>query len=174
MLPWLVVFLYVLALGVWTGELVFFSFAVAPQLFSALPVEQAGAVVGMVFPAYYAIGHVCGVVLVCCAALLRRWSRPGGVLWLLAAVVAGAALVASLYAGLAVQPAASALRPQLHRADTPAAVQAEFDALHRQAVQLNGVVLLAVLGLTGLLAGQLAGGISARRRPARRTSDLQW
>jgi len=173
-LPWLVVFLYVLALAVWTGEIVFFSFAVAPQLFGALPVEQAGAVVGLIFPAYYTIGHVCGAVLVGCAALLRRWSRPAGGLWLLAAVVAGVALVASLYAGLVVQPSASALRPQLHRADTPAAVQEEFDALHRQAVQLNGVALVAVLTLTGLLAGQLTGGISARRRPPRRTSDLQW
>ena len=174
MLPWLVIFLYVLALAVWTGAIAFFSFVVAPSVFGALPVEQAGNVVGLVFPAYYAIGHVCGAVLVATAVLLRRWSRPGGGLWLVAAIVAGAALLLSLYAGLVVQPSASELRPQLHRADTPAPVQAEFDDLHRQAVQLNGGVLVGVLTLVGLLAAQLAVGVSARRRPVRRTSDLQW
>lgn len=174
MLPWLVVFVYVLALAVWTGEIVFFSFVVAPSVFGALPVEQAGAVVGLVFPAYYVIGHVCGVALVGAAVLLRRWSRPGGGLWLAAAVVAGVALALSLYAGLVVQPSASDLRLQLHRADAPAAAQEEFDALHRQAVQLNGGALVAVLTLAGLLAAQLATGVSARRRPVRRTSGLQW
>ena len=169
-----VLFLYVLALAVWLGEIVFFSFAVAPQLFGNLPVQQAGEVVGLVFPAYYGIGNLCGVVLVACALALRSWSRPGGGLWAVAAGLAALALVASLYAGFVVQPNASALRPQLHRPDTPAAVQEEFDALHRRAVQLNGGALVAVLGLAGLLAAQLSGGVSARRRPARRTSDLQW
>jgi hypothetical protein len=172
--PWLVLFAYVLALAVWLGQVVFFSFVVAPQVFGSLPSEQAGAVVGLVFPTYYAIGHLCGATLCGCALLLRRWSRPGGGPWLVAAVIAGLALLASLYAGLAVQPRASELRPQLHRPDTPAAVQAEFDDLHRLAVELNGGVLLAGLALAGLLAAQLASGVQVRRKPARRTSDLQW
>jgi hypothetical protein len=172
--PWLVLFAYILALAIWLGQVVFFSLVVAPQVFGSLPVEQAGAVVGLVFPTYYLIGHLCGAVLLGCALLLRRWSRPAGGLWLVAAGIAGIALVASLYAGFAVQPQASALRPQLHRPDTPAAVQAEFDELHRLAVELNGGVLLATLALAGLLAAQLAGGVQVRRKPPRRTSDLQW
>ena len=172
--PWLVLFLYILALAVWLGEVSFFSFVVAPQVFGNLPVEQAGAVVGLVFPTYYAIGHLCGAVLLGCALLLRRWSRPAGLLWLVAAGIAGLALVASLYAGIAVQPRASELRPQLHHPDTPAAVQSEFDDLHRLAVELNGGILLAALALAGLLAAQLAGGVHMRRKPPRRTSDLQW
>jgi hypothetical protein len=173
-LPWLVLFAYILALAVWLGQVVFFSFVVAPEVFGGLPVEQAGAVVGLLFPAYYAIGHLCGAILVGCALLLRRWSRPGGGLWLVAAGIAGVALVASLYAGLAVQPRASELRPQLHRADTPASVQEEFDDLHALAVELNVGILVAALALTGLLAAQLAGGVQMRRKPPRRSSDLQW
>ena len=173
-MPWLVLFIYILALAVWLGQVVFFSFVVAPQIFGNLPVEQAGTVVGLLFPIYYLISHICAATVAGCALVLRGWSRPAGGPWLIAAAIAGLALLASLYAGFAVQPRASELRPQLHRADTPAAVQQEFDDLHALAVELNGGVLLAGLVLTGLLAAQLTGGIQARKRPARRTSDLQW
>lgn len=173
-MPWLILFLYVLALAVWLGEVVFFSFVVAPQLFANLPVEQAGMIVGLIFPSYYLVSHLCGAAALACAIVLRGWSRPGGVLWLASAVVAGLALIASLYAGFAVQPRASELRPQLHQADAPPGVKAEFDDLHRLAVELNGGVLIATLVLAGLLAGQLAGGVQVRRKPQRRTSDLQW
>ncbi len=173
-MPWLVLFFYIFALAVWVGQVIFFSFVVAPQVFGGLPVEQAGAVVSLVFPTYYAVGHLCGAVLVGCALLLRNWSRPAGGSWLIAAGIAGLALVVSLYAGVIVQPRISALRPQLHHADTPAAVQAEFDGLHQLAVELNGGILIATLALVSLLAGQLTGGVQARKRPVRRTSDLQW
>jgi hypothetical protein len=172
--PWLVLFLYLLALAVWLGEVVFFSVVVAPQVFGALPTAEAGAVVGRIFPIYYVVGHVCGVVLSACAVALRRWSRPGGQLWLAAAAIAALALAASLYAGFAVQPRIGELRPALHQTPVAPAVREEFDALHRRAVQLNAGVLVATLVLTGLLAAQLGGGVRVPRRQARRTSDLQW
>lgn len=173
-MPWLVLFAYVLALAVWLGQVVFLSFVVAPQVFGSLPAEQAGSVMGLLFPIYHLVGHLCGAVLVGCALLLRRWSRPGGGTWLIAAAIAGLALLASLYAGFAVQPRTGALRPELHRPDAPPAVRAEFDDLHRLAVELNGGILLAILVLAGLLAAQLTGGVHVRRKPPRRTSDLQW
>jgi uncharacterized membrane protein len=172
--PWLILFLYILALAVWLGEVVFFSFVVAPQVFSNLPAEQAGAVVGLIFPTYYLLGHLCAVTVLGCALVLRNWSRPGGGLWLAAAAIAGLGLVASLYSGFVVQPRASELRPQLHQAETEAAVKSEFDDLHRLAVQLNGGILVATLVLAGLLATQLSGGVQMRRKAPRRTSDLQW
>src|SRR5690606_37350652 len=153
--PWLVLFLYLLALAVWLGQVVFFSVVVAPQVFGALAPAEAGAVVGRVFPIYYLVCHVCGAVLIACAVALRRWSRPGGQLWLVAAAVAVLALLASLYAGVAVQPRISELRPALHQTPVAAAVREEFDALHRRAVQLNVGVLVGTLVLTGLLAAQL-------------------
>jgi hypothetical protein len=173
-LSWAVVFVHVVALAVWTGAVAFFSFVVAPRVFGGLPVEQAGAVMGLLFPAYYAVGHACGAVVVGTAALLWHWSRPGGRVWLVATGIAGVALALSLYAGLVIQPRASALRPQLHRADAPPVVREEFDALHRRAVQLNGAVLVGTLALGGLLAVRLAGSVSRPRRPARRPSGLQW
>ncbi|MDX2165874.1 MAG: DUF4149 domain-containing protein [Deltaproteobacteria bacterium] len=172
---WLVLWLHVLALAVWLGTVAGFSFVVAPAVFGALPVQQAGELVGHIFPAYYALGYGAGAVLFGSAALLRRWTRPAGGAWLASALIAGAALAVSLYAGLFVQPRASALRPQLHEAGAPAAVREEFDALHASAVRLNGAVFLAQIALAGIIAAQLRGAAVVPRRLSRLGgSDLQW
>jgi uncharacterized membrane protein len=48
-------FLYLAALVVWLGEVVFFSFVAAPAAFRTLPTPEAGRVVGAIFPLYYAL-----------------------------------------------------------------------------------------------------------------------
>ncbi len=172
---WMVLWLHVLALAVWLGSVAGFSFVVAPAIFGALPVEQAGAIVARIFPGYYVLGYAAGAVLVGSAVLLRRWTRPGGGVWIAAAGIAAAALLVSLYAGVIVQPRASALRPQLYQPDAPASVRAEFDALHASAMRLNIAVFLAQLGLAAIVATQLRGAVSVPRRHSRLSgSDLQW
>jgi uncharacterized membrane protein len=130
-----------LALVVWLGEIVFFSFVVAPTIFGAFPTELAGQVVGAIFPRYYAVGAAAGVVALVAAVVLRgatsstrSWSAITAMLVVM--------LVATLYAGRIIEPRARALRPQLHAEAVDATVRAEFDQLHRRAVQLNGAVLL--------------------------------
>jgi hypothetical protein len=61
-------------------------------------------------------------------------------------------LSATLYAGGVVSPRAREIRPLLHREPVDPAVRVEFDALHRRAVQLNGLVLLLGLGTLTLAA----------------------
>ena len=172
-MAWVVLWVYCVALAVWLGQTVFFSFVVAPRLFGNLPVEQAGVAMGLIFPAYYGVSHLCGAVALFAALMLRRWSRPGGGRWLIAALVCGLALAASLYAGIAVQPRASVLRAMLHSADPPPAARQEFDRLHARAVQLNGVVLVGTLALSALLAAQLVEPASRQRRRVRYESDVQ-
>jgi len=171
---WLVLWLHVVALAVWLGSVVAFSFVLAPALFGALPVEQAGTAVAHVFPGYYALGYGAGAAVAVTAALLRRWTRPGGGAWLASAGLAGVTLAVWLYAGLVVQPRASALRAQLRAPDASLALRGEFDVLHARAVGLNGGVLVAQLVLAGLLAAQLRGAAMGPRRAPRLGSDLQW
>ena len=166
-MTWLLLWLHVLALAAWLGETIFFGAVVAPALFSGLSSEQAGAAVALIFPAYYVVGYVCGVLLVVTALALRQRSRPGGGIWLAAAIVAGISLAVCLYAGLVVLPDADALRLRLHDPTAPAAVHEQFDAAHRLAVQLNGVVLAGTLTLAGLLAARLSAGIRSGRRLSR-------
>jgi uncharacterized membrane protein len=133
-----------LALVVWLGEIVFFSFVVAPSVFGAFPQELAGQVVGVIFPRYYALGSVAGAIAVIAALVLRSdtsATRP----WSAIAVMLVLMLAATLYAGVVVRPRVQALRPHLHEASVDPAVRAEFDRLHRLAVRLNGGVL--VLGV---------------------------
>src|SRR6266404_1023893 len=58
----LVRWLFLLALGLWLGEVVFFSFVVAPSVFRSVPPLEAGRVVGAIFPRYYLLGIACGAV----------------------------------------------------------------------------------------------------------------
>src|SRR5215813_6939542 len=70
-------FLYLLALAVWLGEIVFFSFVVAPAIFGVLGAARAGPVLAAIFPRYYAIGAAAAAVALGCATLLGRRSGSG-------------------------------------------------------------------------------------------------
>jgi hypothetical protein len=147
--------LYLVALGLWLGSIVFFSFAVAPQVFGVLPRPDAGRVVSAIFPVYYSVGYACGGVMLVAAILLRgNASAPRGA-WSLSAALAGLMLAVTLYAGLIVQPRAHTLRNAMLAAPDVEAAKIEFDELHRRAVQLNGSVLFGVLVLTALTANRL-------------------
>jgi len=66
--------LHLVAVGLWLGAGVMFSFIVAPILFATLDTETAGTVVSKVFPPYFAIQAVCGVIALVTAA---AWMRSG-------------------------------------------------------------------------------------------------
>ena len=132
----LVRFLYLLALGLWIGEIVVFSFVVAPAVFRTLGPTGGGDVIAAIFSGYYGLGLV----------LRRASSRAGW--WTAAVVVVALGLAATLWAGTVLHPRARQLRAAMHAAgeDSPAA--AEFRRLHDRAVALNGAALVA--GLVGL------------------------
>ncbi len=159
-------FFHLLALVVWIGGVVFFSFFTAPALFSALPRDMAGRVTSTLFPRYYLMGGVCGVValLTCLLQWLRApvRDRQGLVEMVLLILM----LVMTLYAGLGILPETSSLRPQLRGADgSPGGDSARqrFDVLHRRSVILNGLVLLCGIGAIATLARRDRPGILLRR-----------
>lgn len=151
---WFVRFVYLLALVVWVGETVFFSFVGAPTIFAVLERARAGDVTSAIFPRYYALAIACGAIAVTCALLLARDAvRPG--LWRTAAVTLGVGLGATLWAARVVQPRAARLRAAMHAAAEDDPVRAEFGRLHRTAVVLNAGALLAGLVGLGLSAAAL-------------------
>ncbi|MDY7081933.1 MAG: DUF4149 domain-containing protein, partial [Halobacteria archaeon] len=50
------------SLGIWLGTILFFSFVAAPKTFGVLERERAGDVVNTIFPTYYLVGIVAGVI----------------------------------------------------------------------------------------------------------------
>jgi len=133
--------LYLLALIVWVGEVVFFSFVVAPSIFGTFPPPDAGRAVGAIFPTYYRLGYVCGAILLVTSAMFVNVA-PSRVWWGVNTCLVAFMLGATVYAGAVIQPRASALRPQIHAAAAPQSAQDEFSRLHRLAVTLNGAVLV--------------------------------
>jgi uncharacterized membrane protein len=146
--------LYLLALIVWVGQVVFFSFVVAPVVFRTFAVPEAGRAVGAIFPTYYRLGYACGTVLLA-SSVVFLMSSPARSWWGANAVLSAAMLAATLYAGVVVHPRATVLRPQVHEAATAQSVKDEFSRLHRVAVMLNGAVLLCGVAVSVITAVKL-------------------
>ncbi|TMA79861.1 MAG: DUF4149 domain-containing protein, partial [Deltaproteobacteria bacterium] len=94
--------LFWLALAVWLGEIVFFSFVVAPSVFGVVP-EVAGQVVGAIFPRYYALGAGAGVIALVAAVALRG-ATSATRSWSAIVAMLVVMLVATLYAGRVIEP----------------------------------------------------------------------
>ena len=143
--------IYLLALIVWMGEVIFFSFVVAPGLFRSFPPAEAGRAVGAIFPTYYIIGYVCGAILFAgSVAFLVTGSTP--LAWGFSSGLTAVMLASAIYAGAIIQPRAAALRPHIHEASADQAVKDEFSHLHRQAMMLNGAVLLCGVAVSLITA----------------------
>ena len=92
---------------------------------------DAARVVRAVFPRYYLLGIVCGLIL--CSLLVLRRDGPR-----LAAVISFTLI--DLYCR-------QVLTPRINEArDAGPTRQTEFDRMHRLSVQLNGVVMLGLVG----------------------------
>ena len=147
----LINFIYLLSLVCWVGSIIFFSFFVAPVVFKTLEREKAGELVGIIFPRYYMIGYVCGVLVL--VALLLTGPETAGLKW----CAWGIMMLGTVCAGLAVNPKARILKEKLK--DAPETekpdLEARFKTLHSLSVKLNATVLFAGLWLLWLTAGIL-------------------
>ena len=144
----LINFIYLLILVCWVGSIIFFSFFVAPVVFKTLEREKAGELVGIIFPRYYMIGYVCGVLVL--VALLLAGPETAGLKW----CAWGIMMLGTVCAGLAVNPKARILKEKLK--DAPETekpdLEARFKTLHSLSVKLNATVLFAGLWLLWLTA----------------------
>ena len=136
--------LHRLALALWIGGVALFTFVVTPLLFRSRGRDQAGAIVGVIFPAYFRYGAVLGI-----AALAARGLAPAAFEGPFVAVGTGILLAMTLAS--AVQ--ARLLTPAMERVkqaipsfqDTPAddPDRRRFARLHGLSMALNLAVLLA-------------------------------
>ena len=145
--------IYLLSLVVWIGSIVFFSFFAAPVIFKTLEREKAGEVVGIIFPRYYLIGYISGVIAL--AILLINSQSFTDIKIVLVFIM----LCCSAFAGQIVGPKARGLKPLIKTEENPdklSDLKSQFDRLHSLSVKLNGSVL--ILGL--ILLGYTAKGLS--------------
>ena len=107
----------------------------------------------MLFPRYYLLGYICGVIGLIGAIYLCATRTPR-VWWAMAAVALLIALGLTVYAGAVVRPRVDAIRTVSEEANPDPARRAEFDRLHHLSVLLNGAVMLLDVG--ALLATAIA------------------
>ena len=154
-------YLMLLSLIVWLGGLIFFSFVVAPTVFSVLPTRHlAGSVVSRSLGALHWIGIVSGIVFLATSMLYSR-SHTGSVQPLaprhiLLYIMMGLTLISQLD----VSPRMATLRASMPETNSVAAndpVRVQFNALHAWSTRLEGGVLLLGLIAVYLTAQQLSG-----------------
>jgi hypothetical protein len=137
-------FIYLLSLVCWVGSIIFFSFFVAPAVFKTLEREKAGELVGIIFPRYYKVGYVCGVLVLATFLL----TGVAGLKW----CAWGIMMLGTVSAGLGVNPRAKILKEKLKDASETekSDLEARFKTLHSLSVKLNAAVLFAGLWLLWL------------------------
>jgi Domain of unknown function (DUF4149) len=133
---------YVIALSVWVGSMLFFSLGVAPVIFGVLGEQMGGKFVRAVFPRYYLWGAIAGAIaLPAFVAGPLCYHEFRGPMVGVQALVIIAGVLGMLYGGNSLTPAVNQAR------DAGPAGRDRFNQLHRRAVWLNALVLLAGIGL---------------------------
>jgi uncharacterized membrane protein len=148
-------FIYLLSLVAWIGSIIFFSFFAAPVIFKTLEREKAGEVVGIIFPRYYLIGYISGVIAL---VILLITSQSFTDIKLILILIM---LSCSVFAGQIVGPKARNLKPMIKSEEDSEKLEelkAQFGKLHSLSVKLNGAVLLLGLVLLGYTAKGLSLG----------------
>lgn len=146
---------FLLSLVAWIGGIIFFSFIGAPSIFHSLPPEFAGKAVSAIFPKYYPLGWISGLVAFAC--LLVSGFKTGSWSWaklLLIAVMVFLTVTNSLIT----HPKARALKEEMQITQSQTElvhIKEVFDRIHRWSVINNGIVLLLGLIVIVLTARRL-------------------
>ncbi len=117
--------------------MVFFSAVVLPAFFIELETHRAGAMAALLFPRYNFYGIICATLA--CASGLLLWIKAGSV-WRSVAVIASVMLAIQAYVTFSLHPEVAMIRGKTEH-------KARFDVLHRRSVRVNGILLVAGLGI---------------------------
>lgn len=147
--------IFLLSLAVWIGGIAFFSFIGAPSLFKSLPPEFAGKAVAAIFPKYYPMGYISGIVAFVC--LLVSGVKTGSWSVLKLSLIAFMVFL-TVTNSLVTHPKARALKEEIQTAQSQTELvhlKEVFDRIHRWSVINNGIVLLLGLIVIVLTARRL-------------------
>jgi hypothetical protein len=133
----------------WYGTLLYFTFIQAPVLFKSLPRELFGQVQSFLFPAYYWISYICGILLVVTYHLLHPLESyvPQDCVKITALCLM---LVFSLGQGLWIGPKVAELRIERQAAEEEKD-QPKIDTLTKEFGKAHGISSL--FNLIVILAG---------------------
>ncbi|HEO65149.1 MAG TPA: DUF4149 domain-containing protein [Spirochaetes bacterium] len=146
---------HLLAIVVWVGEITFFSFVAAPAIFGTLNKEMSGKVVGIIFPKYYLIGIICGLLAIGTSFFMGVQRVR---LEQIKIVILFVMLLLTLTAGLYILPKAREIKTELSATveeTKKVLLRKKFSQTHLISVILNVLVLIGGLGVLYFLALQI-------------------
>ncbi|MBZ5648692.1 MAG: DUF4149 domain-containing protein [Acidobacteriia bacterium] len=153
-------FLMLLSLVAWLGGIIFFSFVVAPTVFSVLPTRHlAGSVVTRSLAALHWMGLVSGVVFAITSMIWTRATHGAAQPFAARHIVVYAMLALTLASQFGVSPRMQALRAGMGQIDDVAQDdprRVEFNQLHAWSTRLEGGVFFLGLALLFLTARRLS------------------
>ncbi|KAA0888854.1 DUF4149 domain-containing protein [Oryzomonas rubra] len=132
--------LYRLSITFWTGGIALFTFILTPMLFKALSRDQAGQIVGILFPGYFRWGLACGAIALACRLVMRNNA-------LVPACLLVVMLALTSMQAFSIEPRAAALKRQIPSFDTTP----KEHPLRREFAKLHGIS--AVCNLTVVAGG---------------------
>jgi uncharacterized membrane protein len=145
---------YSLILALWIGGMAIFTFIVTPVIFRSYPRDQAGEIVGRLFPGYFLYNLVlAALVLVLFFIVANDQSKLAYRLSLVCAVTA---LIINLFIVFKLHPDAVRIKQQVtsfERESPESPARKQFRKLHGVSAVLNLVLL--VEGITLLVTGPL-------------------
>ena len=146
-------FLMSLSLILWIGGILFFVLVMARTLFAVLPRHLAGSVVNPTLNQLHWIGIVCGIMFLASSLVYSRLTTGDFHFFAVSNVLIVLMLLLTCISQFAVTPQMAPLRTQMAAMESvPAALQAQFDALHAWSTRLEGGVLLLGVVLVHLSA----------------------
>lgn len=137
----IVTIIYRLAVSLWLGGAVLFTFVLTPILFRSESRDTAARIVGLFFPGYFRWGVVCGIVALICRVILAGKGQVP------AALILGIMLTLSCIQAFYIEPRAAAIKREIVSFETTS----KDDPLRRQFSKLHGVS--AVCNLSVIVGG---------------------
>lgn len=158
-------FIHLASIVVWVGSIVFFSFFAAPSIFRSLSREEAGKLVGLIFPKYYMVGYVSGFLSI--TTLFYLGNMDGSILPETRLAILVFMAIVTLYSGIFVGGKARRIKAEIqelkdsteeNNKEKLGGLRKEFGKTHRVSMILNVTVFLSSLVLVYLTAQSLTFG----------------
>ena len=140
--------IYRLAVALWVGGDALFTFVLTPIIFKSYSRDQAGQIVGFLFPAYFRWGLACGAVAV--VTLLVSRGKHFAISVALLAVM----LAATAFQAFSIEPRAAALKKEIPSFETTPKdhpLRRQFSRLHGISAVCNLVVVVGGVTLIILM-----------------------
>jgi uncharacterized membrane protein len=136
--------IYHLAVSLWVGGAALFTFILTPAIFRGYSRDEAGRIVGVLFPGYFRWGLVCGGV-----ALLSHFASAGSST-LTPPVLISAMLLLTTVQAFVIEPKAAELKksiPSFEHTPSDNPYRAAFRKLHGISAAANLAVIAGGIAL---------------------------